>query len=125
MTEKAGTGKPQARNTGEPLEPGRTQQRHPKAETDRAKAEASANEPNGTKRQAGAGDQPAPEGKARRAQTQPQDKGRATTPAPREEPTTETKPAINTPRIRKHTGRPRRPSEQQLKRKKEKKENAF
>jgi hypothetical protein len=97
LTEKAGTGRPQAANTGEPTEPGRTQARQPKAETPRAKAEASANEPNGTNRQAGAGDQPAPEGSDRRAHTQPQDNGRAIMPAPRDEPTTETKPAINTP----------------------------
>jgi hypothetical protein len=85
LTAKAGTGRPQAANTGEPTELGRTHIRQPKADTPRAKADASANEPNGTNRQAGAGDQPAPEGSARRAHTQPQDNGRATTPAPRDE----------------------------------------
>ncbi|MGZ8182290.1 MAG: hypothetical protein ACXWT1_10055 [Methylobacter sp.] len=97
MTAKAGTGRPQAANTDEPTEPGRTQTRQPKADTDRAKTEASANEPNGTNRQAGAGDQPPAQGKARRAHTQPQDNGRAVMPAPRDEPTTETKPAITHP----------------------------
>jgi hypothetical protein len=97
LTAKRGTGKPHADQTGEPTKPGRTQTCQPSAATDRAKTEASANEENGTNKQAGAGDQPEPEGKARRAHTQPQDRGRATTPAPRE-PKTDTKPAINTPK---------------------------
>jgi len=98
LTAKDGTANPQAAKTGEPAEPGRTQHRQPKAETPRAKADAKPNEPNGTNTQAGAGDHPAPPGSARRAHTQPQDKGRATMPAPRKPPKTETKPDINTPK---------------------------
>ncbi|MGZ8956239.1 MAG: hypothetical protein ACXW0G_00220 [Methylosarcina sp.] len=98
MTAKAGTGRPQADQTGEPEAPDRSQTRQPRAEAARAKTEASAKEPNGTNKQAGAGDQPAPPGRERRAHAQPQAKGRATMPAPREKPGTETKPAINTPK---------------------------
>jgi hypothetical protein len=121
LTEKAGTGRLQAANTGEPLEPERSQTRQPSAEAPRAKAEASANDENGTNKQAGAGDHPAPPGSARRAHTQPHDNGRATMPAPRE-PKTETKPDITHPQGpgRKpddHAARPK----QQLKRKKREK----
>jgi len=128
LTAKRGTAKSQADQTGEPTAPGRTQARQPKADTERAKAEASANEPNGTNRQAGAGCHPAPAGKARRAHTQPQDSGRATTPATRREPTTETKPDINTPKNkaegRKRTeGRPQ--NHNPKKKKKKKRKNAF
>ncbi len=61
--------------------------------------EAKAKDENGTNRQAGAGDQPEPPGKERLAHTQPQDKERATKPAPRREPETELKPDIKNPSI--------------------------
>ena len=119
LTAKAGTGKPQAANTGEPDAPERSQTRQPISGTVRAKAEARANEPNGTNRQAGAGDQPAPPGKARRAQTQPQDKGRATTPAPREAPKTETKPDITHPQEMNQSPRRHQPPQERRKARRE------
>jgi hypothetical protein len=118
LTAKAGTGKPQASNTGEPAEPPRTQTRQPKPETARANADAERPDANGTNKHGGAGDHPAPAGNARRAQTQPPGNARHTTPAPRREPTeeTETKPAIHTPRSENHNPK---------KKKKEKKKKRF
>ena len=122
LTVKGGTAKPQADQTGEPTEPERTHTRQPSADTPRAKAQATANELKGTNKQAGAGDQPAPDGNARRAHTQPHDIGRAIMPAPRREPKTETKPDIThlqrTQKIRRFK---RRHQKLKLKRKKREK----
>ncbi len=97
LSANGGTGRPTAAHTGEPAEPGRTQQRHPsRRDTSRAAATAAARERNGTNRQAGAGDHPGPPGSARQAHTQPREHARATTPAPREDGT-ETKPAMMHP----------------------------
>jgi hypothetical protein len=108
LTDHAGTGSPHAEKTGEPTEPRRTHTRQPSAEaTKPANAEANPTDANGTNRQAGAGDQPAPAGSARRAHTQrPPATARATTPAPRREPGTETKPEA--PMTRTPEGAPRR-----------------
>jgi hypothetical protein len=97
LTANAGTPKPQAAKTGEPTEPERSHARQPQAETARAKEEAAERETKGTNTQAGAGEKPAakpPEGKGRQAQTQPQDRGRATTEPTRREPATRAKPDI-------------------------------
>ena len=91
MTAQTGTGRPAADQTGEPDAPGRTHTRQPNPATARANEAAATAEANGTNRHGGAGDQPGPAGNARRAHTQPPGQARATTPATRRPPGTETK----------------------------------